>query len=79
MSPTLENMENCLKTWHRSRQNLSKHSKFEGRMAQLTGSGHNDEKNRLTLIDRVKLGAHRSAMQLNGLTRNVVRLFDRSI
>ena len=28
MSPTLENMENCLKTWHRSRQNLSKRSKY---------------------------------------------------
>ena len=28
MSPTLENMENCFKTWHRSRQNLSKRSKF---------------------------------------------------
>jgi hypothetical protein len=28
MSPTLENMENCFKTWHRSRQNLSKRSKY---------------------------------------------------
>ena len=28
MSPTLENMENCLKTWHRPRQNLSKRSKY---------------------------------------------------
>jgi hypothetical protein len=28
ISPTLENMENCLKTWHRSRQNLSKRSKY---------------------------------------------------
>ncbi len=26
--PKLENTENCLKTWHRPRQNLSKRSKY---------------------------------------------------